>query len=180
MSEEWKNIPYTEGKYQASSSGKIRRVHKAVSPTLLAGGVINKGYRVHTIFYKGRRRTALTHRLVYETFVGPIPPDLQMNHKDGRKLNNSIDNLEAVSQSENMKHAWRTGLIPPKDPKYYPNPPCLKGEENPRSKLTNGAVLEIRKRHIPGIFGYKRLADEYSVSKHTIWAIINRKAWVHI
>jgi hypothetical protein len=51
------------------------------------------------------------HRLVAETFIGPIPPLYVVNHKDGNKSNNSTENLEIVTQMENMRHARRTGLI---------------------------------------------------------------------
>ncbi|MEG2018479.1 MAG: HNH endonuclease, partial [Clostridium sp.] len=50
------------------------------------------------------------HRLVYENFIGKIDEGKQINHKDGNKENNSIENLEEVSCSENNLHAHRTGL----------------------------------------------------------------------
>lgn len=50
------------------------------------------------------------HRAVYESFVGDIPMGMQINHKNGNKLDNSIENLEVVTPSENIQHAWRTGL----------------------------------------------------------------------
>ena len=50
------------------------------------------------------------HRAVYESFVGNIPIGMQINHKNGNKLDNSIENLEVVTPTENVQHAWRTGL----------------------------------------------------------------------
>lgn len=66
----------------------------------------NHGYvRVNTAL--GRR---CLHRIVYETFVSEIPEGMEINHIDGNKSNNALDNLELVTHSENMKHAYRIGL----------------------------------------------------------------------
>jgi hypothetical protein len=45
------------------------------------------------------------HRLVYESFRGPIPDGLEINHIDGNKKNNSLENLEAVTRKQNLHHA---------------------------------------------------------------------------
>lgn len=50
------------------------------------------------------------HRLVYEAFYGKIPDGMQINHIDGNKLNNSINNLETVTNQENTQHAYDNGL----------------------------------------------------------------------
>ena len=47
------------------------------------------------------------HRLVYETFVGPIPEGLEINHKDGNKLNNTVANLEATTHQKNIEHSYK-------------------------------------------------------------------------
>lgn len=49
------------------------------------------------------------HRLVYETFVGPIPERMVIDHIDGNKENNNVENLRCITQSENMKHAYEMG-----------------------------------------------------------------------
>lgn len=55
-------------------------------------------------------KNVYVHRIVYETFVGVIPKGYDINHIDGNKLNNNVSNLEAVTRSENQKHAARIGL----------------------------------------------------------------------
>ena len=54
-----------------------------------------------------RLRLALAHRLVYYHFYGPIPPGLVVNHIDGNPWNNRPENLEAITQSENLSHPYR-------------------------------------------------------------------------
>jgi len=59
------------------------------------------------------RRHCLVHVLVAETFIGPAPTSAhQVNHKDGNKKNNKVNNLEWVTSSENRKHAINNGLCP--------------------------------------------------------------------
>ena len=71
------------------------------------------GYSIVDLYKNGNRSTKRVHRLVGEAFV-PNPdnkPDI--NHKDGNKHNNSFDNLEWATKSENMIHAYQTGLNKP-------------------------------------------------------------------
>lgn len=72
------------------------------------------------------------HRVVYTVFVGDIPEGLQINHIDGNKHNNHVSNLEVCTASENLLHAYRTGLA---------KPPC--GEKQGSSKLKEEEVLQI-------------------------------------
>lgn len=68
------------------------------------------GYKQVQIMRKGKRYTRYVHRLVAESFV-PNPDHLpEINHKDGNKNNNSVENLEWCNHTENMLHAFRTGL----------------------------------------------------------------------
>jgi len=60
---------------------------------------------------KGGRITTGLHRLVFEYFNSPIPYKRVINHKDGNKSNNHIDNLECITQSENIKHAYDNNLF---------------------------------------------------------------------
>ncbi len=77
---------------------------------VLKGKITWDGYREVVLSDSGRRRSVRVHRLVMECFVGECPEDMQVNHKDGNKLNNALSNLEYVSGTENIHHAFKTGL----------------------------------------------------------------------
>ena len=69
-----------------------------------------KGYPVVRISYKNKKSSAKIHRMVALAFI-PNPMDLpQVNHKDGNKLNNHVDNLEWIDNLSNMRHAVANGL----------------------------------------------------------------------
>ena len=81
----------------------VRRLRPHRSPNARCGGYLE-------VSINGRRRDV--HRLVAECFVPrPAGEVLEVNHKDGDKLNNRASNLEWVSHLENVRHAYRTGLI---------------------------------------------------------------------
>lgn len=107
----WKDIEGYEGLYQVSNWGNIRSFKIDPSGRLLKMSPTAHGY-AQVALYKTPKdyKQIRVHRLVYMAFVGEIPSNLEINHKDGCKRNNYIDNLEAVTRSENAKHAWRTGL----------------------------------------------------------------------
>lgn len=125
----------------------------------------SKGYLYVSLFDK-KRKNKYIHRLVMESF---IPNELnlpQVNHKDGNKGNNVLDNLEWCSLSHNMKHAYNTGLL-------------KAGEGSGVSTLTNENVLNIRSKFNSGIAQYI-LAKEFNVSRATINRIVHRKLWTHL
>ena len=101
-------IPGLEGRYSASADGRIwahRRKH------FRKASLQRTGYLTITINdkYQGHR-TVPVHRLVACAWV-PNPDGLpQVNHRDGRKTNNSHTNLEWCTNADNGKHAWATGL----------------------------------------------------------------------
>ena len=86
--------------------------------------------------FKNTRQKVGIHRLVALAFIGPCPEGKQVHHRDGNKRNPIARNLEYVSASENIKHAWATGLRK-----------RLYGEEAPRSVLTNKERTKIVKLH---------------------------------
>lgn len=103
---------------------------------------------------------ALAHRLVWVHFHGHIPAGKQVNHKDGNKSNNDPVNLELVSASENLKHAYRIGL---KD---------QRGEVNPAAKLTDAQVEQIRLEYAQGNISQSAIAKRYRVQFQQISRIV--------
>jgi hypothetical protein len=100
--EVWRDIPGYEGRYQASNLGRIRSQARGV----LKPFKNKNGYLIATLYNQGKVRTGV-HRLVALTFI-PNPEDKpQINHKDGNKENNNLNNLEWVTCSENNLHRRR-------------------------------------------------------------------------
>ena len=93
---------------------------------------------------------------------------LQVNHKDGNKLNNCVENLEWCTNQENRIHACQLGLAA-----------RLKGESNPASKLLESQVIDIINdllNHVP----YSQITKKYNCSKSTISAIKNKRNWTYL
>lgn len=93
--------------YEISSEGRVKRKSTG---TMLIATDDSRGYPAVTIFDCDGQHTKNIHRLVAETFLPNSEGKRSVNHKDGNKRNNHISNLEWVTDSENMKHAYRTGL----------------------------------------------------------------------
>ena len=69
-----------------------------------------KGYLIVDLYKDCQRRSVKLHRLVAETFLPNPCGHKEINHKDGNKENNSVENLEWCTRSENLKHAYANGL----------------------------------------------------------------------
>ena len=107
MKEIWKDIKGFEGLYQVSNYGKIRNSR---NNKLLKTQKDIKNYVVITLKNKEKKYTLKVHRLVAQAFVENSLNKPQVNHIDGNKENNFVDNLEWVNNSENQYHAYKTGL----------------------------------------------------------------------
>ena len=130
----------------------------------MVGAVDHCGYR-HAILNRKNRNV---HRVIAETFI-PNPNNLPcVNHKDGNKLNNSVDNLEWCTHSENTIHAYQTGLEQP-----------MCGEQHHAHKLTEDAVKYIKRVYVKRDkeFGAVALAKKFNVDRTTIHDIVKGKTW---
>lgn len=109
--EQWKKIIINDNPtcYSVSNEGRVRNDKKM---TYLEGYIASNGYRMVHLRYRIDKMCSV-HRLVMKAFC-PIPEmdDLQINHKDGNKLNNNLNNLEWSTALENMRHSFKTGLQP--------------------------------------------------------------------
>lgn len=105
--EHWKDIAGYEGLYQVSDIGNIRSSRTGKMMKLCVNS--RNGYVYCVLSNKQKRKNCRVHRLVASAFLG-VRDGLQVNHIDGDKANNKLSNLEWVTRSENMKHAFATGL----------------------------------------------------------------------
>lgn len=118
MGEVWRPVVGFWNKYEVSNLGRVRRI-KNNTVNIISINNNHHGYAtVHLSDKKSKR--VLVHRLVAEAFIPNPEGRPQVNHKDGNKDNNRVDNLEWVTASENVKHAYNSGLkrpsggVPPK------------------------------------------------------------------
>ena len=182
MEEIWKTIPETNGLYEASNLGNIRRIYSQIfnkhgNIQRYAGGynlkpqLLRTGYYQIIISVNGKHNKKTIHRLIASTFIKEIPKGMVVNHIDGNKTNNTLNNLEIVSYSQNALHSMRV---------LKNNSSVPKGEKHFCSKLSENEVLDIRKKYNDGI-NIKCIAEVYdSVSLYAIKAICYRQNWKHI
>lgn len=124
------------------------------------------GYHRVNISHAGHRRSALVHKLVLTTFVGPCPTGMECRHLDGNPSNNHVSNLAWGTRNENAQDRVAHGTD-------------MRGVKHHNVKLTEKDVLEIRSRSANGERGVD-LAKEFSVRTTSISAIILRQSWKHI
>lgn len=171
MTEIWKSlkgITKNGENYEISNLGNIRHATTKKTKTPQRD---KDGYLFFMLYKNNKGSNAKLHRLIALTFISNPENKPLVNHKDGNKENNNIDNLEWATSAENNKHAWENKLNQGYD---------KKGENHPSSKLTEKDVLTIRRMYSDGGYTYQKLADAYGVDKSMIGLIIKRKSWKHI
>jgi hypothetical protein len=116
MQETWKDIKGYKGRYQISNNGNVRSLNynNTKKPHLLAKTLTADGYYRVGLSKNKKQKLFFVHRLVAETFISNPNNFLIINHKDGNKLNNKVNNLEYCTQSYNIKEAYRLKLMKPR------------------------------------------------------------------
>ena len=164
----WKPVIGWEGIYSVSNLGRLRRDsggERIVQGRILRGMSV-LGYRVIDLRHKesGIKRKVLIHRLVVENFIGTIQEGLFVNHKNGIKHDNRVENLEIVTREENIAHAVKNKLH-------------AFGERSGTAKLKKSQVDEIRKRYSEGGISQRILGLEYGLTRSGIQGIVNNRSW---
>lgn len=176
--ERWKKIKGWDN-YSVSNFGRVKSLYrkvmckngtiKPIKERLLSISDNSNGYKFIGLRSDGKTFYVYVHQLVLKEF-GPQKPSMnhEVNHKDGNKNNNHIDNLEWVTSSENKKHAYNTGL------RKKPN---LHGHKNPMSKLSDKDVIAIRELFNSGKKNRAEIGRMFSVSWTQIDYIVKGKSW---
>lgn len=171
MQEIWKRVPYSQF-YCVSNLGNLKVMEGiilrsdgkpyTVKEHIVKPYMTRNGYMVIHGHYDLNGAKSL-HRLVLETFQPRDDSDtLDVNHIDGNKSNNCLENLEWCTKQENMAHAHNIGLFHPED-RY--------GEKHPMCKLSADDVVKIKELLLLGDKTQHEIAELYGVSDTTIHEI---------
>lgn len=158
-----KDIKNYEGLYTISNKGVIRSLYTG---KIIKQSLNRYGYYQVRLYKNKMYKNYTVHRLVAETFIQNIHNAESVNHIDGNKTNNKVENLEWCSPSENFKKACRAGLI-------------AKGNFHGNSIFNEEQVRFIRDAYKSG-YSRRRLARVFNTTHDVIDDIISRKSYDNI
>ena len=171
----WKSVVGYEGAYEVSSFGRVRSLPRSTqrgktvrrtTEKVLKPCLNGKGYVVYTLSLQGKTRTLDGHRIVSEAFLGPIPEGHHTRHLDGNRANCRLSNLAYGTPAENQADRVLHGTDG-------------RGVKNPQAKLSETAVVEIR-RLVKGGVPKVAIARTFGVSPRHVRAVDARRAWRHV
>lgn len=156
----------TDTKYEVYDDG---RIFSHISNIFLKPYVSQCGYLIVDVSLNKKRYTRQVHRLVAHAFI-PNPDKFEtVNHKDGDKTNNCVENLEWLTIKDNVRHAWETGLVKPRS-----------GTDNPANKYTEEQIRHVCSILETGGKDYRNISKITGVSYDTIKDIKYKKTWVNV
>ena len=160
--ENWKDILGYEGIYQVSDHGNIKKLPNYI----MSKQKTLKGYLSIRLNKQGIGKGFKIHRLVAIAFIPNSENKPQVNHINGNKTDNRVENLEWCTGSENIIHAVINNLK-------------AKGEQIKSSKMSTVNILEI-KNLLKGNFPCSEISERFNVSRGAISQIKNKTTWKHI
>lgn len=176
----WKAVVGYEGIYEVSNTGLVKSLsrekhcgYKGSKPQITEEKILairtdRAGYKRVKLSKNGVARLALLHRVVAQAFVMNVNSYREINHKDGNKENNFPSNLEWVTRSGNMKHAFEKGL------KH-----SRKGESNNKAKITENDVRRIREMR-KNKHTLVEISMEFGITATNVSNIVNFKTWKEV
>ncbi len=175
MKEIFKDVQGYEGLYQISNLGRVKSLKRRVRIGSYERTVPEKylthfdvlGYDIVVLHKKSKKYTAGVHRLIALHFIDNPENKPQVNHKDGNKKNNSIENLEWATSQENIQHSHDTGLT------HTP-----RGSAHYRAQFHEHTIMKIRAlaKHL----SQRVLANIFNCCQADISNIVNYKRWAHV
>ena len=164
INEVWKDIEGYEGIYKISNTGKVKSLARSGSGACNKDVILKdfnngKNYRYISLTSNNKRKNHFIHRLIAYHFIPNPENKPHVNHINGIKGDNRLENLEWATLSENMLHAVKTGLL-----------------SAPNSKLNKEIVNEIRQLFKNGL-SRKELAIKYKISLANVHRIIHYQLW---
>lgn len=175
MSNGWKSVEGYEDIYEVSRTGVIRRLDRYVTNKNGVTSFLKGCSSISQSLSLGYPRVSLlgrsekVHRIVATAFLDNLNNYNQVNHIDGNKLNNNVNNLEWCTGKQNVAHAYKKGLRTP-----------TKGTIHGMSKLSEKDVIEIRQMASEGGLKNYEIADLFNINTSTITKIVKRRTWRHI
>jgi hypothetical protein len=177
MQEEiWKDVVNYEDSYRISNLGKLMSIERIViysdkksgkrKSKILKTRVGKCGYEYTVLSVDRIRKTQKIHRLVALTFIPNPENKPSVNHINGIKDDNRVENLEWCTAKENTQHAYRTKLNS-----------GVKGEKSHLSKLKKEDIIKIRLMHKEGLYSQSKLGLIFNVSQSQIYRIIKHLNW---
>jgi len=151
-------------RYEISRNGTIRNRENLKIKSQYVGST---GYYMVSFSYNNKSKPQRVHRLLATTFKPNPENKPNINHLDGNKLNNDLNNLEWCTHAENMRHAFRTGLA------------NNTGIKNGMAKLNPASARKIKQLLSEGV-SQQKIADQFNVSRSCILKINLNKTWKHV
>lgn len=174
--EQWFPISFVDEPYQISNLLRIKKLPREVKnkqslyvikERIISPWISKSKYYSIRMKTNGKNTSFLFHRIIALAFIPNPENKPQVNHINGIKTDNRIENLEWVTGSENIQHAFNTGLNQGR-----------KGENHASSKLTELQVLEIRK--LKNTMTQQKIGELFGVKYQIIGNILRNENWKHI